>query len=267
MGIVDIPLINPIRFRSGTDTNIYPVIDRMKNRYNHQRGIISNVNYIPDWKVGQQIIIQVYTTLSGTSLSQFNMQIITPLGVQYMTRTEITYSGWLGNNYIYTFSYTPSIVGEYYMKMPNYGYISDSFYVHATDGDLIEIKYYDSRNRYGGAFYNTSGNLIWQPRTYLTGTYEVGDFKNNYSYYEDDPGIFYKLNSEPQRMIDVTFNDITKLLIDQLNIIFSCDHIFINNMPVQNTDIPGKTGLEKSDMCDISIKFMRTDNDFMVKKY
>ena len=230
--------INPIRFRELRDQEDMPELDLMVNRTQYYNGI-KPLEYYPDWKLDERLIIQLKVDSSYTIVTR----IQTPSGLAIMTKSDITPAGYDPAYKIWEFRYTLNEVGEYYMytetlaALPSgqYQLVSDTFYARENEQDLVELKYSDSRNRYGGVFYDST-TQIWEGKTYFTGQYFEGEGTNEQTIYTDDLGSPTKLTSEPQDTVTIALTDVPRRYVKQLNRILSCDTIYINNQRIEVTE-------------------------------
>jgi hypothetical protein len=273
---VSISKANPLRFRKQGGTSIdysdtYPQFDLMENKTDYQKGIYSVPNYYCNFPLDSYIRIQIQSSVAPTGLLLRNMSDNTTLttfniegiGDVAYSNTKTTPSGWVGDD-IYYLVVVPDVEGVYRLEFTVSSdiYYSDEFIVYdsSVKKELIHIQYYDTDNKFGGVF-SGDGAWIWRPEKYVTGQIIIGEGNKSYSLYQDDSGITYKLNAEVVDGMLINITDVSqyeKVIIDR---IFGCDNILINGVAVQTSDPPEYNPIDKTDLCNISIRATLTDSD------
>lgn len=171
--------------------------------------------------------------------------------------SDITPASWAGDgNYVYEASFTPTSTGCAVLYIIEDGEVweSEKIYFDAVD-DYIKISYKNSENDYG---YVGSNRLI---------SYYQGDLNEVVTYnelftYENDRGDLTKLRSIPGEGYNLKLYELPYYVVNQLNLIFSCDDIQINNDTYQNENPPEGEPIETSNLFNINLEIKRTDDNY-----
>jgi hypothetical protein len=270
---VKIPLLNPIRFyrdRGEIDyDNYFPTSDLMRIGTQYQRGIYP-VDYRPELILGKTMTCQVTLVLP---ISTFRIQVFRngveiPLAI---FPVNVTPTGWDSTEIIYNFSYTPTETGDYYYYLSVVGsgisntdtwYYSDTFKVIdelEEKKGIVEINYFDSKNRYGGVFDNGTEN-IWSPTAYYTGNILSATPEDENSVFEAEEGPIVS-QSAPKRVYILNITDINMNYRDVIKQQSVCNNYIVNGSKYAALDFSTEPA-EKSDIINISIKLTLQENDY-----
>lgn len=263
-----IPYMNPLRFHKSTvnidyDTHL-PTSDLMELRTNYQRGIYAQKSIYPDWSLNKEISIEFFEPDAIIGVSIQNVDT----GQNYpMTDTDITPSGWVGDN-ILLFKYTPTIAGYYQIKIisDTYGVVLSNIFLvkdWSETKDLIRVEFYDSQNSNGGFFYNET-TLLWSPAAYYTGFIKEGATEYDKKLYNDQPNNTTVLKNTPKLIDTLTITDVHSTYYRNISYQFSCDTVFVNGTQYAIEEIGEPNPIdEKSDLVNIIIKLsLNTNNGF-----
>lgn len=256
-----VPYLNPIRARSSSINYItnLPRFDSMTHRIDYQRGVTAQKNYYPDWWLGKEIQLEFF---SSDSLSNITVSVWRDNIRQYLTPTNITPSGWVSEN-IYIIKYTPTVAGYYYFTIEDSIEYLTSDIINArlasTYRDLVELKYYDSQNRYYGFFTGDKGT--WRPKAYFTGILDEVDGETEQTLYTDEPGTPILLETTESDGLLLTITDVSVIDYKHIKWIRKCDHFYINDVRVTCLEISKENKGNNSDMCDITLRCAYYDND------
>lgn len=267
-----IPLINPIRIRHETwlnpadyPQNNFTPFDQQTQRAQYDRGVTPQKHYYPNWLLDQELVIQVIST------NFFN-----PSGQWYdpdnnatsMTRTDVTPSGWTAGETVFNFSFTPTIEGVYYFKiLEPFGetYISDQFYVKSNDDlELVEFRFADTQNRYGGVFYDST-SAIWEPRAYYTKMPDAVGAEDEQSVYKPEGGGTRVLQSDPTFSEGIILSDIHRHYYKTAKLQSVCDTFYINDIQYSAPEFTLEQIDPKGDLLNITIKADLQNNDYYSK--
>lgn len=258
--MIQAPLLNPIRFYTGLPdySSSFPNMDNVTQRTMYIDGIHA-AQYYKEWLLGKDIILQFeYEQGDNTDLKVYKYSqntetyslISTNLGV------DVTPAGWIGNNYV---KHTLTLLeGTYYLEFSD-GYKSDIFTViNSTrlQKKLVEIVYTNSENDFGVILEDQTF------RNYFCGQLVIGNPENEISGFESDRGELIKLSSTPKRIATLHINELHYTYVDHVNMIFSLDNITINGVTYQNTEPPTVDDIEYSDLKDVTIKLVQTNNNY-----
>jgi hypothetical protein len=272
--ITNIPYINPIRFQK-TDViidnvNIFPWSDNMRLGINYQRGIDS-VNYICDFVVNNEISFITVNKLTTGSLSE-NARLLDENGtfVKNIARTNIAKLSidstpvWITKHFttldtegIFYIDYQNIITGEVW--------VSDLINVHSNEKKgLLKINYFDTQNRYGGYFFKSTTEQVWNPTMYVTGQVTVGAPETESSVYDDELGNVIPLSQQPKRIRNLKILDVSELYADTIFQWTMCNNLYINGQRFYASDYDTDQ-LDKSDLIEVSAKLTLRDNEYYYK--
>lgn len=183
---------------------------------------------------------------------------VVQVGGTAVSLTDITPSGWAGDgNYVYEASYTPTAAGYIYFFIVEGGNYFESTcieVVESTEG-LVKIEYSNSENDYG---YVDGSELI----SYFDGDLgEVQPF-NDIVGYQNDRGKLTKLRSTPVEGYELSIYRVPYFVVNQLNMLFSCDTIEINGVLFQNEDELGVERLGESDLFNVTLTIKRVADSY-----
>lgn len=264
------PILNPLRFYKGTELPNYssrwPGIDNISFFTEWQKGVYSSKFY-RDLVLNQEISIQFQYdgAITDQNISVFQLNQLTGNYELFETLTpvDISPAGWIDIP-VYKYTFTPSVVGVFYMDFNDPDLLSDRFIVHNESKylkQLVEIKYSHYENRFG-MVYLDGITPVFQGKAFFQGRLIIGEPKNEFSEYVDDPGNLELLQATPQRSVNVQLFTIHYSYADLINLIFSNSEIFINGVDYQNADSPSLEYIENSDLVNMTIKLFQKETDY-----
>lgn len=267
------PYLNPVRLIR-SDINIdydnyftFQDISLLDKEY--QTGI-KPVNYNPISIINKEIIFQL--TLIKP-ISSFYFKIFRDgIDIGSPAVSIVTPTGWVSTERIYNISFTPTQEGEYYLyfNISNVGGVSGDTRIYISDTiivtnilknkkKLVEITWYDSKNRYGGVF-NNGTDIIWKPRMYYNGQLKPAEPDDTSETFEDEESTII-LQSAPKRVSTLIITDISNLYIDIIKQQSVCNNYYVNGIKWSASDF-SVSETEKSDVVDISMKLTMQENDY-----
>lgn len=258
--------MNPIRFYNQANepdfNNIFPNNENILLRQKWIEGIYP-VSFYKDHIINKELSMQFQ--ISG--LSDLSMSIYAPSGtIININPIDITPTGWVLNN-VYKYTFIPDEEGVYYCLFNgDTDILSDKFIVNSIEKfrrRLIKIEFYNSKNDYGMVFWDDVTQK-YSGLTYFTGQLKTGKIKNDISAFESDRGVVEKLRSTPVKLAELKLTDIHYSYVYNINQIFSCDNLTINNIQYQTQDVPEVEEIEKSDLVNITINLSQISNLFYI---
>lgn len=256
-----IPYMNPIRFRKNTIdyVNRMPDFDNMTQRVDYQRGITAQKGYYPNFKQNQQLEIEYFTDDSPNIIITLKLPNDTFIT---LTPINITPAGWVSED-AFNLTYTPNMLGTYYIMIQDSSdtWTSDEFFVKpTTSNDLVELKYSDSQNRYGG-FFTGNSNGGWAPKAYFTGIITEGEGETDQTFYTDQPGDPALLETTESDGLIVTLTDISIIDYKRIRWYRKCDNFYVNDVKVTCLEISKEDKSNNTDMCDVTLRCAYAEND------
>ena len=257
------PYMNQLRFRRyGVEIDYVdnlPALDYMKPRINYERDILP-ADYYPIYQAGKEISLQIsLNTTKVRSAAIFSNGIL-------LYHTSIVAADTFATNINQTINQT----GIYYyiitLKIDNVNttFISDEFKVveWADKKDLVKFTYSDTNNDNGGRFYNSSGDLIWNPSVYYTGT--LGEDKTQYdsSVFTSQQNNLQVIRRTPRLVNKVLISCIQRCYYANLSFQLTCNNIYVNNVKyaVESVGKFDPNG-DKTDVGDVEIIISRNTNN------
>lgn len=249
--------MNPIRFYSTGNA-----IDR-DDYWPNDHNMIQRVEYFPG-EYAQAFYpvhlvnkeIQMQFKISG--IGSLTMTVYLPNGTTTtITPTNINPVGWTGTD-VWLYTYTPSVKGVYYFTISTF--TSDKLYVISEDKfkkQIVQIEYYNTENTLGTVFFDET-TQVFTPVAYLDGILKGGAPKNNKSGFMTDQEMYSTQRSAP--VPTATLQIMThRTLLQQLNMIFGCDRITINNITYQTADELEVDQTEKEDIYTVTVNLLETN--------
>lgn len=257
--MIQCPILNPIRFYEGLPdyATVFPNMDNVTQRVSYIDGV-GSAKYYKEWLYGKDLVLQFeFQEGDNTALAVYQYSQATETYSLYSNNIglEITPVGWVGNRFIKHTITLPE--GTFYLKFSD-NYISDVFVVInslALRKRLIEVVYTNSDNDFGCIFDVAMSN-------YFCGQLIIGSPENEISGFESDRGDFVKLSATPKRVAILNLNDIHYTYVDHVNLIFSLNDLTINGVTYQNTEPPTIEDNEFSDLKNITVKLVQTNNNY-----
>lgn len=245
-----IPVINPLIFRKiGSNT-----IDSRDIELTYNKGVYA-VNYYQDWLINTEISIQITTDVPSPTFVDYEV-FLDNSSVAGGSFTDITPAGWVSGEYIYKFSYTPTVAGIYYFTIYDGNtFQSNKITVRENNNDIIVYSYNHYENNYGFVFDNDynmcigglvrEGQGITEINQYTASTYkpEIIDVRGT-------PGV------------DLIMSPVHNKHYNQVNKQLSCSDVTIAGVSysrTENTEYALIT--ERNDMVTITSKMLLNDED------
>ncbi len=259
-----LPDMNPLRFRETSNdpdySTLWPNYRNITQRVNNIPGMYAT-QFFKDHIVNRTITIQFEETTSydhNITVYKYNTAVEVYQYYSTIYGTDITPSGWISGD-IYSYEFTPTESGVYYILYESGGVQSDEFVVHSDillKKYLVEISFYNTINDYGMIFYDDAVSK-YTGLTFFTGILQNYDPRNETSAYTNDRGGEEILKSTPMHAATLTLTNIHHSYIENINLIFSCDRIEVNGIDYSRSDPLDIEPLEKSDLVNIKIKLVK----------
>lgn len=265
---------NPVDYN-----NKFPFVDSMLTGVEYQRGILPS-NYTGDWVIGKEMsFILIFTNFEVVNTVPL-FTWIDENGIEQqelMTLTTIYFSYPPENNVIAKISYTPTkaVTGKIklsfveFLPGTNFNYESDNIKINSEPNDLkelLEIRYYDTKNRYGGYFFDGTSQ-VWSPRTYYTGFLKSIGADVEQSVFKDDNGAggTTVTQSVIENTLTYQINDIDFSFFKTITAQLQCDNVYINGVRVSVTEIEQSEINNKTQLINITIKAVQKDDGFQMQ--
>lgn len=255
--------INPLRFFNNENTidwdDTFPNEHNIQHRVEYFKGEYPQ-NYYNVHLIDNDIILEFRIT----GVANITMTANLPNGsTASITPTNISPSGWTEAP-AWRYVYTPASEGIYYFELENF--ISDKIYVVNRTKfrkELIRISYYNSFNDFETVFY-TGTTLSFNPVMFVSGVLKSGIPTNEKSTFTTDKGEITTRRSIPVPTARLIF-ETHRTMLQNINMVFSCDRININGVTYQPLDELDYTEIEQEDMFLVTVNLSETNYDYSRK--
>lgn len=205
------------------------------------------------------VVVTKYNCRTGVTSSIASGTNITPTGfaLNYTVRkmnwnlTEGEYILYIAVTYDGTTEYYRSAVIEVKTTLP----------------ECLKIDYAHSDNTFNFVFVNDSEENIFIGTLYVEGTMDKVLPGNTLDTYDDDRGELELLQATPQRLYEIQLGPLPRKYIEKLNMILSCDQMYVNDIRVQAKEIIDVENLENNLGCMITLKVNQKEWEYMDEGY
>jgi len=173
--------------------------------------------------------------------------------------TDITPVGWSGlGTFVYEAEYTPTTEDhfKFYINEDVFFFESTEIIPITDTSQLLEFAYMNSENDF---LYVDGGNVL---KAYFKAEYRSVMPTNEMDVYHNDRGEMTKLRATPLEAYELHFYSVPYYVVNMLNLIFSCDMIWINNESFQTEETISAEPIEMSNIFNASIIITRTNEDY-----
>jgi hypothetical protein len=241
--MIYIPKISPIRIKQVVNVP-FPAQDLGAKFVG-----VDYVNFCNEIPVGVEFIFQFMCDTSSPSVDASGNTV---------TLTDITPTGWVGlGNYVFEASYAPTSTTPFKFYLSEGGYYFESVEIQPVEdvSKLIKIAYANTEND----FLYVDGSVLV---SYFTAEYRLVQPQNELTVYQNDRGELTKLRATPLESYELHFYHIPYYVVNQLNLIFSCDIIGINDEGFQTEEVISAEAIEMSNIFNATVVITRTDDDY-----